>query len=140
MLLLILGLGTDVCPIHRWEHLLTKFGEKAPLKILHASDANYLLSGNREQLPKRLAGRWALLEAFGKALGLGLSGWHWKQLRFFNGKLWAENELAIILQKSNIQNIHASISHDAGIAFAVVILEGTVTDTKNNLFMTNEMG
>jgi holo-[acyl-carrier protein] synthase len=88
---MILGLGTDLCPAARWEHLLQRFGEKAPRRVLHGEEADYLLGGNRQRLPERLAGRWALREAFGKALGC-----------------------------------HASISHECGMALAVVILEGNL--------------
>jgi len=122
---LILGLGTDLCPASRWEHLLARFGERAPRRVLHADEADYLLAGNRQRLPERLAGRWALREAFGKALGIGLDGWSWKQLRYRDGRLWAEAELAEMLQAKHIDRIHASISHDSGMAFAVVILEGS---------------
>lgn len=122
---MIIGLGTDLCPASRWEHLLTRFGEKGPRRILHEDEAAYLLAGNRQRLPERLAGRWALREAFGKALGTGLDGWSWKQLRYLNGRLWAEGELADQLARRGADRIHASISHEGGMAFAVVILEGT---------------
>jgi len=120
----ILGLGTDLCPAARWERLLEKFGEKAVRRILHPEEVDYLLGGNRGRLPERLAGRWALREAFGKALGLGLDGWSWKELRFRNGRLSAEGDLAILLENRGIQHLHGSVSHDGGIAMAVVILEG----------------
>ena len=120
---MIAGVGTDLCPASRWQHLLDRFGEKAPRRVLHEEEALYLLAGNRQRLAERLAGRWALREAFGKALGLGLDGWSWKQLRFLNGRLWAEGELADLLAGRGIGRIHASVSHDGGVAFAVVILE-----------------
>lgn len=122
---MIHGLGTDLCPASRWEHLLARFGEKAPRRVLHPDEADYLLGGNRQRLAERLAGRWALREAFGKALGIGLDGWSWKQLRYRDGRLWAEAELADMLEARKIERIHASISHDSGMAFAVVILEGS---------------
>jgi holo-[acyl-carrier protein] synthase len=122
---LIAGVGTDLCQAARWEHLLSRFGEKAPRRVLCEEEADYLLGGNRQRLPERLAGRWALREAFGKALGVGLDGWSWKQLRFLNGRLWAEAELAALLAGRGIDRIHASVSHDGGMAFAVVILEGS---------------
>jgi holo-[acyl-carrier protein] synthase len=121
---MILGLGTDLCPAARWERLLEKFGEKSVRRIMHPEEVEYLLAGNRERLPERLAGRWALREAFGKALGLGLDGWSWKELRYRNGRLSAEGELAILLGNRGILRIHGSVSHDGGIAMAVVILEG----------------
>ena len=122
---MIIGLGTDLCPASRWEHMLARFGDKGPRRILHPEEADYLLAGNRQRLPERLAGRWALREAFGKALGLGLDGWSWKQLRFLDGRLWAEAELASLLAGRGVERIHASISHEGGMAFAVVILEGS---------------
>lgn len=122
---MIAGVGTDLCPAARWQHLLDRFGEKAMRRVLNPAEADYLLAGNRQRLPERLAGRWALREAFGKALGVGLDGWSWKQLRFLNGRLWAEDELAAMLADRGIDRLHASVSHDGGMAFAVVILEGS---------------
>lgn len=121
---MILGLGTDLCPSARWEHLLQRFGDKAVRRILAAGEADYLLGGNRQRLPERLAGRWALREAFGKALGIGLDGWSWKQLRYRDGRLWAEGELADLLKVRGVERLHASVAHDSGLAFAVVVLEG----------------
>ena len=121
---MIKGLGTDICPAARWVHLMDRFGEKPVHRILSTEEADYLLKGNRQRLPERLAGRWALREAFGKALGVGLDGWSWKELRFRDGRLWVEGELVEKLRQKDIQHLHGSISHDSGMAFAVVILEG----------------
>jgi holo-[acyl-carrier protein] synthase len=103
---------------------MDRFGEKPVRRMLCLEEANYLLEGNRQRLPERLAGRWALREAFGKALGVGLDGWTWRELRFRDGRLWAEGALAIRLEEISIEQIHGTISHDSGLAFAVVILEG----------------
>ncbi len=120
---MILGLGTDICPASRWRHLLERFGEKSLRRVLCAQEADYLLAGNRDRLPERAAGRWALREAFGKALGVGLDGLSWKQLRFLDGRLWAEGELAAMIQDRGIDRMHGSVTHDGGTAFAVVLLE-----------------
>ncbi len=121
---MIRGLGSDLCPSARWEHLLARFGpEKCCTRILHPEEAAYLLEGNRERLPERLAGRWALREAFGKALGVGLDGWSWRELRYLNGRLWAEGALADRLATQGIGRLHATVSHDGGLALALVILE-----------------
>jgi holo-[acyl-carrier protein] synthase len=122
---LIIGIGTDLCPASRWEHLLARFGEKGPRRVLHPEEADYLLGGNRQRLPERLAGRWALREAFGKALLVGLDGWSWKELRYRDGRLWAEGTLAAQLQARGVTRMHASVSHDRGLALAMVVLEGT---------------
>ncbi len=121
---MILGLGSDLCPPSRWDHLVERFGEKAIHRMLHPEEAAYLLKGNRQRLPERLAGRWALREAFGKALGVGLDGWVWRELRYVNGRLWAEGALAQMLAARNITRLHGTVTHDAGLALAVVILEG----------------
>ena len=121
---MIVGLGTDLCPPSRWRHLVDRFGaDKCAGRILHSEEAVYLLAGNRQRLPERLAGRWALREAFGKALGTGLDGWSWKELRYVNGRLWAVGALANLLASKNIQVLHGSVSHDDDLALAVVILE-----------------
>jgi holo-[acyl-carrier protein] synthase len=121
---MIIGLGTDLCPPKRWRHLIERFGaEKCAGRILHPEEAAYLLSGNRERLPERLAGRWAMREAFGKALGTGLEGWSWKELRYVNGRLWAVGALANLLASREIHTLHGTLSHDGELALAVVILE-----------------
>jgi len=126
---MIRGLGTDLCPPARWARLLERYGEKAILRVLNSEEAAYLLRGNAQRLPERMAGRWALREAFGKALGVGLDGWSWRELRFLDGRLWAEGALAEFLKSQGIQAIHASVSHDAGLALAVVVLEGDPSGT-----------
>jgi holo-[acyl-carrier protein] synthase len=124
---MILGLGTDLCPARRWEHLLERFGERVVHRILGPEEAEYLLRGNRKRLPERLAGRWALREAFGKALGLGLDGWSWRELRYRDGRLWAEGELLALLETRGVRRLHASVAHDGGTALATVLLEGDGT-------------
>jgi holo-[acyl-carrier-protein] synthase len=120
---MILGLGTDLCPAARWQHLLDRFGEKSLRRVLCDQEADYLLKGNRQRLPERAAGRWALREAFGKALGVGLDGWSWRELRFLDGRLWAEGELAVMIKDKGVDRLFGSVSHDGGTAFAVVVLE-----------------
>lgn len=124
---MILGLGADICPAARWAHLLDRYAERAVRRVLHPDEAGMLLAGNRERLPERMAGRWALREAFGKALGQGLDGWSWKELRYREGRLWAVGALAALLEARGIRRLHGTVSHDGGIAFAVVILEGQET-------------
>lgn len=120
---MIAGIGTDLCPASRWKHLVERFGEKPIHRVLAPEEAAYLLSGHPQRLAERLAGRWALREAFGKAMGVGMDGWNWRELRFQDGRLWAEGGLVEILARRGIQKIHGSVSHDGGTALAFVILE-----------------
>ncbi len=121
---MILGLGTDLCPSARWAKLLERYGDRTVQRILVPEEAALLLKGPQARMAERLAGRWALREAFGKALGVGMEGWNWRELRFEDGRLWAEGSLAELLRERGIAKLHGSLSHDAGLAFAVVILEG----------------
>jgi len=120
---MIKGLGTDICPAARWARLIERYGEKALLRMLHPDEAQHLLAGSPQRLAERAAGRWALREAFGKALGQGLDGWSWRELRFHNGVLRAEGGLEGLLMERGIRRLHGSLSHDGGLALAVVILE-----------------
>lgn len=125
---MIHGIGTDLCPASRWSHLIDRYGEKAIRRILAPEEADYLLAGNQTRLAERVAGRWALREAFGKALGVGLDGWSWKELRFKNGRLSAEGALKELLLSRGIHRIHGSVSHDGGLAMGMVVLEGEFRD------------
>lgn len=127
---MIQGLGTDLCPSKRWMHLIQRFGERSIRRVLGPEEADEILSGNNQNIPDRMAGRWALREAFGKAIGLGMSGWSWKELRYSNGKMWAEGRLAELLAERKVGRLHASVSHDNGIAIAVVVLEDGFADNE----------
>jgi len=121
---MILGLGTDICPAARWAGMLERHGVRAAERVLCEAEAALILEGPPARRAERLAGRWALREAFGKALGSGLDGWSWRELRYQDGRLWAEGALKGLLESRGIRALHASVSHDGGLAFAVVILEG----------------
>ncbi len=59
-----------------------------------------------------------------EALGVGLDGWSWKELRYKNGRLRAEGKLAARLERLGATRLHATVAHDGGTSFAVVTLEG----------------
>ena len=121
---MILGIGMDVCPARRWQRMIDRFGaEKCCRRILASEEALYLLQSHPSRLAERLAGRWALREAFGKSLGVGMDGWRWKELRYLNGRLWSEGTLNDQLATRKITRLHASITHDDHIAYAFVVLE-----------------
>lgn len=121
---MILGLGNDICPVARWQRLLDRYGERAVERMLSPEEAAYLHQGPPGRVAERMAGRWALREAFGKALGTGMTGWAWEELRFQDGRMWAEGELVALLAARGVKHLHGSVAHDAGMAFAVVVLEG----------------
>ena len=78
--------------------------------------------------PASLAARFAAKEALAKALGAP-AGMHWHDAEVQTdetGRPWLEISGTVAAQASRlgVQNLHLSLSHDAGIASAVVILEG----------------
>jgi holo-[acyl-carrier protein] synthase len=69
---MILGVGVDLASVARFERLLARHGEALAARILGAEEA---ASHARARRPARdLAKRWAVKEAYAKALGTGLAG------------------------------------------------------------------
>ncbi|WP_404296994.1 holo-ACP synthase [Halomonas sp.] len=125
---MILGIGTDIARVERFERALTRHGERLALRLL----------GERERERLRghpspaafMAKRFAAKEAFVKALGTGLRlGIRWTEVQVTNDALGRPslllsgkaNELAMA---AGVRAIHLSISDEASLAIAFVVLEG----------------
>ena len=120
---MISGVGIDLVNINRIEALLNKYGEKFIKRVLSEEEIADLSPLRAESI----AGRWALKEAFWKALNLTLF-FSPREVGFFSGK---KNEVKIyskrieeIIEERNIENIKFSLSHEGGLAVAIVIVEG----------------
>jgi len=121
---MIVGVGLDVCSIERMKRALERHGDRFFARICSERE--------REDLAGRdpataLAGRFAAKEAFAKALdGAPGVGWHEVEVRRApKGRPRLElhgNALAMVT-KAHVERWHVTITHDAGIAAAVVILE-----------------
>ena len=115
----ILGLGIDVVAIARFEEAL----ERSPgfLERVFTPAERTLGSAS-------LAARWAAKEALAKALGApaGLSWQDCEVARIEGGApvLTVRGSIAERAALLGITSFHVSLSHDAGIASAVVIGEG----------------
>jgi holo-[acyl-carrier protein] synthase len=125
---MIIGLGIDVCQIARVARYLEQYGERftrrcfTPREIEHATRFKH----NAEQFAARLAAK----EAASKALGTGWrQGVHWKNFEVDSlpsGKpiLRVHGRAAELAAQMGVVNINVSLTHDAGVAAAVVIFEG----------------
>lgn len=115
----IVGVGIDVVDIERFVESL----ERTP--------------GLRERLftpaeasrgPASLAARFAAKEAIAKALGApGDLGWHDAEVVSESSGRPLFELRGTVLKRANdlgVASVHLSLSHDAGIASAVVVLEG----------------
>lgn len=123
---MIVGMGIDVCSIERMKKALERHGERFFARI--CTDAERADLTGREQATA-LAGRFAVKEAFAKALdGARGVGWHEVQVRRApSGRplLELSGNAVKSVEAFGADAWHVSITHDAGVAVAVVILERT---------------
>ena len=118
----IVGLGIDVVAIARFEEAL----ERSPGFLDRVFTPNERGLGTAS-----LAARWAAKEALAKALGAP-SGLSWQDAEVVSeasGRptLQVRGTVAARAAELGITTFHLSLSHDAGIASAVVVAEGAVT-------------
>jgi holo-[acyl-carrier protein] synthase len=122
----IVGLGIDVCSIERMRRALERHGDRFFARICSESERADL-SGR--DVATALAGRFAVKEAFAKALdGARGVGWHEVQVRRApSGRplLELSGSAVTMVESFGADAWHVSITHDAGVAVAVVILEKT---------------
>lgn len=126
---MILGMGLDVCSIERIEGILARWGERFWERILRDDERASLAA--RADRATALAGRFAVKEAVAKAMegGLGV-GWHDLEVRGEPKRppaLVLHGPAKALADKVGVKRVHVSITHDAGVAAAVVILEGEPT-------------
>ena len=113
---MIRGVGVDVCAIDRFENPRPGVLER----LFNESE--------RSGSPATLAGRFAAKEAIAKALGAptGLVWLDCTVVRMESGRpvLELSGSVAARAAELGITSTHLSISHDGGVAVAVVVCEG----------------
>lgn len=116
---MIVGIGIDVCDIERF----AAARQRQP-RLLDRVFTEAETHGS----PATLAGRFAAKEALAKALGApeGLS-WHHcvvTSRRSGQPEIAMTGSVAARAQELGVGRVHLSITHDSGIAAAVVVCEG----------------
>ncbi|HRC13149.1 MAG: holo-ACP synthase [Actinomycetales bacterium] len=116
---MILGLGIDVVDIDRFGDTLART----------PALRQRLFTDSERDLPLHsLAARFAAKEALAKALGcpVGLSWVDATVVRGDDGRpeLDVRGSVLARVKELGIQSLHVSLSHDAGVASAVVVAEG----------------
>jgi holo-[acyl-carrier protein] synthase len=114
----IVGVGIDVVDIARFEATL----ERTP-----GMAERLFTVGERRLKPASLAARFAAKEALAKALGAP-GNMHWHDAEVISeptGRplLVVRGTVAARAAELGVVNMHLSLSHDAGIASAVVVAE-----------------
>jgi holo-[acyl-carrier protein] synthase len=115
---MIVGVGIDVVDVARFEASLERTAGMAE-RLFTPSE--------RELRIASLAARFAAKEALAKALGAP-GGLHWHDAEVTNepsGRplLTVKGTVAARAAELGVANFHLSLSHDAGIASAVVVAE-----------------
>jgi holo-[acyl-carrier protein] synthase len=124
----IVGIGTDVCATGRIEKSLERFGERLVNRIL--TPAERVRYGRVKDKAGHLAKRFAAKEAFAKAIGTGVHApftWHSITVTRNNrGRpgIEASPQMERHLKKLGVTGMHLSLTDDAGVAVAFVVLEG----------------
>jgi holo-[acyl-carrier protein] synthase len=136
---MIVGLGSDLCQISRVEETLERYGERFTQRCF--TEIERRKSDRRAQRAASYAKRFAAKEACSKALGTGLSfGVYWRDMGVINlpsGKPTmhltngAARALARLVPAGHAPHIHLTITDDAGLAQAFVIIEALPIDPTN---------
>ncbi len=125
---MILGLGIDVCRLDRVAKFLDRYGDRFTRRVLTPSEIEFC--ARFVNPAEQVAGRIAAKEAASKALGTGWrQGVHWKCFEVgheMSGKpiLRILGRAAELAAQMGVKNALVSITHDGGVAAAVVIFEG----------------
>jgi len=124
---LIVGIGTDVVSIERIAGVLERHGERFVNRVLTPDER---VRFNRTKAKaSHLAKRWAAKEAFSKAIGTGIHyPFTWQSItvgRDAKGKplVIPNNEMKAHLEALGVTRAHVSLTDDAGVAVAFVVLE-----------------
>jgi holo-[acyl-carrier protein] synthase len=112
---MIVGLGIDVCSVPRIASALERFGERFWERVLSPRERVAVVARHADRAVL-LAGRFAAKEAFSKAIGAPKDVW-WHDVEVRRAPTGAPERLGV-------RRMLISITHDAGVAAAVVVLEG----------------
>ncbi|MFE4534993.1 holo-ACP synthase [Streptomyces scopuliridis] len=122
---MIIGVGIDVAEIDRFEESLRRTPQLADRLF---SESELLLPSGERRGVASLAARFAAKEAVAKALGAP-GGLHWTDAEVCvedsgQPRLRVRGTVAARAAELGVRTWHVSLSHDAGVASAVVIAEG----------------
>lgn len=128
---MILGVGIDHVDAGRIGDLIDRFGERGERRLF--TERELARCADRPDPAECLAARFAAKEAFVKALGTGLRGMKWTDIEVEG----SEGEPPRLVLHGGAReafrrtvgdpaggHVHVSLTHEAGSATAVVILEG----------------
>ncbi len=129
---MIIGLGTDLCDIHRFTKVLNRHGERFLARVFTLEERAYA-ERRPANFAATLAKRFAAKEAMSKALGTGMSaGVRWRDIGVVRAQYGpptitlsgaALKRLEMLTPKGMKAHIHVSLTDEMPLAQAHVILE-----------------
>lgn len=125
---MIIGTGIDIAEIARFERFVSEDNQALFRRLFTNREMEYCFA--RKLCAQHLALRFAAKEAFVKALGTGIrDGINWLDIEVVNDQLGKpglelSGKAAEIFVAAGCWRAHLSMSHDAGAAVAMVVLEG----------------
>ena len=127
---MIVGIGTDIASIDRIRGVLERHGERFVRRVLTPDERKRYEQVIPQARASHLAKRWAAKEAFSKAIGTGIHyPFTWQSItvgRDPKGKptVIPSDEMKVHLEAMGVARAHVSLTDDAGMAVAFVVLEG----------------
>lgn len=124
---MILGVGIDLAKINRIERSLERFGQRFIDRVY--TPAEQAFCADRGQPVRSYALCFAAKEAFSKAIGLGMRGISWREIGVHH-KASGQPYLVLsgraqeVAGRLGVKASHLSLSDEAGLAAAMVVLEG----------------
>ena len=122
---MIIGVGLDVVPIARIASMLDRYGARLEEKLFSPDERAYCTGRGRPA--QHFAARFAAKEAVAKALGAP-AGLRWHDCEVVtdpDGRPWltVSGTVAAAASERGVSRWHLSLSHDGGIASAMVVAE-----------------
>jgi holo-[acyl-carrier protein] synthase len=124
---MILSIGVDIVEPERIAGVMERHGERFLARTFTAREISYCRG--RKRAVEHFAARWAAKEAVAKALGTGFDRRiGWKDIEVVKSpsgavRVQLHRKARTLAGKLGVARIHLSLSHTAGAALALVVLE-----------------
>ena len=131
---MIVGVGVDLCDVARLEQLITRWGDRVLCRLFTDNEQRV---GSGRMGAERLAARFAAKEAARKALGAHAAG-GWRDVEVLSDAVTGAPSLALhgtARRRADhlaVDRSHLTLTHQAGLAVAVVVLEATAATCKES--------
>lgn len=117
-------MGIDIIEVARIERSIESLGQRFLDRIFTTQEQKYC-----EGRPERLAGRFAVKEAVGKALGIGIGDVRWQEIEVINDRrgrpvLALHGDAKDLAENLGLRNWSISMSHSEANAVGMAVALG----------------